>query len=159
MANFDFPPHLSISLAAKDLINRLLHPDPEKRPRIPEIREHSYFTGKPLASLSTAMPNSANSTAAAADNRQLPSSGGSGLIMSVKMATERILSNYSGQGIDIERKRSLAIICVHLWSFLVCCVFLCVLVCLFPVSCFIVSCFIASVPFFLSSFFPVSCRN
>lgn len=93
MANFDFPADLEISLAAKDIINRLLHPNPAKRPSIAEIREHPYFTGESVT------PNLMTDAPAP----PLPSSA-SGLIMSVKYATQRILSNYSGQGHQLERK-------------------------------------------------------
>lgn len=95
MANFDFPPNVNISVAAKDLINCLLHPEPEKRPDISGIRSHAYFTGE-----STVEPNNntSNSTSSAS------SSASSGLILSIKRAIASILSNYTGRGNNLERK-------------------------------------------------------
>ncbi len=106
VANFDFPVNLAISAAAKDIINRLLHPNPEKRPQISEIREHAYFTGKPLVGNeqltvdTAAVINTNTNTGTAAGTG---SGTGSGLIISVKQATQLILSNYSGQTSQIER--------------------------------------------------------
>ena len=44
VANFEFPNSVPISLAAQDLINRLLHPNPDMRPKIDDIRDHLYFS-------------------------------------------------------------------------------------------------------------------
>lgn len=91
VANFDFPPNVAISVAAKDLINCLLHPEPEKRPDIQGIRSHVYFTGESTTEAS----NTTSVTSA--------TSGGSGLILSIKRAISLILSNYTGRGNHLER--------------------------------------------------------
>lgn len=98
MANFDFPPNISISVAAKDLINCLLHPEPEKRPDISGIRSHVYFTGE-----STSTVESSNNTSTSTST----STASSGLILSIKRAIASILSNYTGRGNNLERTAKL----------------------------------------------------
>eukprot|EP01125_Pyxidicula_operculata_P014993 TRINITY_DN5067_c0_g1_i1.p1 TRINITY_DN5067_c0_g1~~TRINITY_DN5067_c0_g1_i1.p1 ORF type:complete len:551 (-),score=71.04 TRINITY_DN5067_c0_g1_i1:806-2458(-) len=41
--NYSFPPDSPISPEAKDLIVKLLHPEPYKRPTIPQILDHPFF--------------------------------------------------------------------------------------------------------------------
>eukprot|EP01080_Neovahlkampfia_damariscottae_P010186 gene10186-2605_t len=41
--DFEFPPNISISESAKDLVKRILTLDPSKRPSIDEIKQHSWL--------------------------------------------------------------------------------------------------------------------
>ena len=43
LAHFECPPFFSPE--AKDLINEILTPNPNKRPSIPQIKAHPWFTG------------------------------------------------------------------------------------------------------------------
>ena len=107
VANFEFPKNINVSLPAKDLINRLLHPDPELRPKIGEIRTHPYF-----------LQQSSSSPAPSLAKRELVGmlepvngiksglSGESGLIFSIQQAIRKVLSNYSSVTSNLESKET-----------------------------------------------------
>lgn len=103
MANFDFPAQVAVSLAAKDLINRLLHPNPEQRPKIPEIRSHPYFAAPTAVTSVPPVPQSPSrrelvpmGSAAAAE---------SGLILSIQQSIRTLLANYVSSTSTIESRR------------------------------------------------------
>ena len=103
MANFEFPSNVSISLSAQDLINRLLHPNPELRPKISDIRGHLYFSSAlKLTKSPQVTPVKRELVSCVLE----PVSGNegkfsgvgtneSGLIFSIQQSIRTILSNYS----------------------------------------------------------------
>lgn len=100
IANFEFPKNITISLPAQDLINKLLHPNPDLRPKIDEIRGHVYFapnipmiTKRELVGLLEPVIDAKGS-----------GSGESGLIFSIQQSIQKILTNYSNFTAQIERK-------------------------------------------------------
>lgn len=107
IANFEFPDNVSVSLSAQDLINRLLHPNPELRPKIADIRSHPYFSTQfitqphpsPAGQRRILEPvvTTTNTTGAAAVN-----SSESGLIYSIQSSIRAILQNYSSVDSKIE---------------------------------------------------------
>jgi serine/threonine protein kinase len=100
IANFEFPKDVSVSLLAKDLINRLLHPNPDLRPKINDIRVHAYFKS----------PSESAKTPRKCDGILEPiketnaAHGESGLIFSIQHSINSVLANYSSLTSDIQSK-------------------------------------------------------
>ena len=93
VANFEFPKNITVSLKAQDLINRLLHPNPEKRPKISEIRSHPYFS---LITDSLAPKRELVGILEPVEEvAKNATSGESGLIYSIQQVIRSILTNYS----------------------------------------------------------------
>ena len=95
VANFEFPKNVPISLAAKDLINRLLHPNPEMRPKIADIRAHSYFSEAALLPIPTVTRRELIGILEPVDGTKNVVTGESGLIFSIQQSIRKILTNYS----------------------------------------------------------------
>lgn len=95
VANFEFPNNVPISLAAQDLINRLLHPNPDMRPKIADIRSHSYFSVvAPSPAPAVARRELVGILEPVEDAKNVGSSK-SGLIFSIQQSIRKILTNYS----------------------------------------------------------------
>lgn len=94
VANFEFPKNVTVSLDAQDLINRLLHPNPEMRPKISEIREHTYFSMRKHLDIPSRTRRELLGILEPVDAKK-NSTGESGLIVSIQQSIRKILANYS----------------------------------------------------------------
>lgn len=95
VANFEFPKNIPVSIAAQDLINQLLHPNPEMRPKITEIRGHSYFSSVSPSPVPTTTRRELIGMLEPVDGAKNLSSNESGLIFSIQQSIRKILTNYS----------------------------------------------------------------
>ena len=95
VANFEFPKNIPVSIAAQDLINQLLHPNPEMRPKIAEIRGHSYFSSVSPSPVPTTTRRELIGMLEPVDGAKNLSSNESGLIFSIQQSIRKILTNYS----------------------------------------------------------------
>jgi cell cycle serine/threonine-protein kinase CDC5/MSD2 len=95
VANFEFPKNVPISLSAQDLINRLLHPNPEMRPKISDIRAHSYFSGEAPSPILKATRRELIGILEPIEGAKNVTSSESGLIFSIQQSIRKILTNYS----------------------------------------------------------------
>ena len=105
VANFEFPKNITVSLAAQDLINRLLHPNPDMRPKINDIRSHPYFS---IPSRSPVSPSSIKRELVGmlepVEGMKQTSTSESGLIFSIQQSIRKILANYSSVTSELDSK-------------------------------------------------------
>lgn len=105
IANFEFPNNISVSVMAKDLINRLLHPNPDLRPKISEIRAHPYFAQVSTSPSATKLTKrELFGVLEPVNGVKTAASGESGLIFSIQQAIRRVLSNYSSVTSHLESR-------------------------------------------------------
>lgn len=104
VANFEFPKNVSVSIPAKDLINKLLHPNPDLRPKISEIRLHPYFSQFSNSPAPLSIKRELIGILEPVNGAKNTATAESGLIFSIQQAIRKILSNYSGITSHLERK-------------------------------------------------------
>ncbi len=116
IANFEFPKNVSVSVAAKDLINRLLHPNPDLRPKISEIRVHPYFSHLTNSPAQKPTKRELVGILEPINGAKSSSSGESGLIFSIQHAIRKVLSNYSSVTSHLE-SRIMGVLFIHVINF------------------------------------------
>lgn len=102
VANFDFPKNITVSLAAQDLINRLLHPNPDMRPKINDIRTHPYFSTPSQSPLPPSIKRELVGLLEPVEGAKQTSTSESGLIFSIQQSIRKVLSNYSSVTSELE---------------------------------------------------------
>lgn len=108
VANFEFPNNVPISLAAQDLINRLLHPNPDMRPKIADIRAHPYFSEVAPSPATAVARRELISILEPIENAKNVGSSESGLIFSIQQSIRKILTNYSSVTSHFDSKLSIS---------------------------------------------------
>lgn len=90
MAHYEFPQEVPVANAARDLITRLLHADPQARPKVADIRGHEYFN--PVVPVKRELvPRAARA------------GGDSGLIGSIQGHLRQVLENCTSSGHVLSR--------------------------------------------------------
>lgn len=113
VANFEFPKNVPISLAAQDLINRLLHPNPDMRPKIADIRTHPYFSEAAPPPSTAVARRELIGILEPVENAKNVGSSESGLIFSIQQSIRKILTNYSSVTSHFESKISVLSQCTY----------------------------------------------